>query len=193
MSERILLVDLNNFARYPSIAIGYLIAVLRSGGVEVELMAPFSAGIAGVPRERRPPALGRLDLEFRYRTAVSRNRLVRALRKRYATYSSSQLARSKTRILAEFSKRLDRGFDAVLISTYLAYYPHCAEIGEACRKRGVPLILGGPYFAASEVAREWIDMPGLTALVGGEVEPNLCERSRINIGFMAPTYSSSLI
>jgi hypothetical protein len=36
-------------------------------------------------------------------------------------------------------------------------------------------------------------MPGLTALVGGEVEPNLCERSRINIGFMAPTYSSSLI
>ena len=117
--------------------------------------------------------MGRLDLEFRYRTAVSRNRLVRALRKRYATYSSSATGAFKNTNTCGILQRLDRGFDAVLISTYLAYCPHCAEIGEACRKRGVPLILGGPYFAASEVAREWIDMPGLTALVGGEVEPNL--------------------
>ena len=175
MNKRVLLVDLNNFARYPSIAIGYLTAVLRSGNIDVELLAPFSTGIQGVPRERRPPWWGRLDLELRYRSAVTRSSAVRALRKRYATYTSSQLARSKAKIVAEFSRYLDRGFDAVLVSTYLAYHSHCVAIGELCRKRGVPWILGGPYFAASDVAREWIDLPGLTALVIGEIEPNLCE------------------
>ena len=32
-----------------------------------------------------------------------------------------------------------------------------------------------PYFAAKDVAREWVDIPGLTALVGGEVEYYLCD------------------
>jgi radical SAM superfamily enzyme YgiQ (UPF0313 family) len=42
----------------------------------------------------------------------------------------------------------------------------------------VPLILGGPYFASVDVAREWIDIPGVTTLVGGEIEPHLCELVR---------------
>ena len=36
------------------------------------------------------------------------------------------------------------------------------------------MLLGGPYFANKDVARQWIDIPGLSALVGGEVEPHLC-------------------
>ena len=40
------------------------------------------------------------------------------------------------------------------------------------------MLLGGPYFAAAEVAREWMSVPGLSALVGGEVEPHLCELVR---------------
>ncbi len=175
---RILIVDLNNFARYPSIAIGYLTSVLRSGGYEVDLLAPLSVGVGGVPREPPMPWWGRLDLEFRYRTAISRNQIVRAARSRYAAYTGSRLARSKHSIVAEFSRRLDQGFDAVLVSTYLMYYPHCAAIGEVCRERNIPLLLGGPYFADADVAREWIGLPGLTALVGGEVEPHLCELVR---------------
>ena len=175
MPGRILLVDLNNFARYPSVAIGYLTAILRAGGYDVELLAPLSTGVGGVPREPRSPWWGRLDLEFRYRTAVSRNRLLRRVRARYAAYHASKLARSKHSLCAEFGRRLDKGFDAVLVSTYLMYYPHCHALGEICRSRGVPLLVGGPYFAAHEVAREWIDLPGLAALVGGEVELHLCE------------------
>ena len=34
----------------------------------------------------------------------------------------------------------------------------------------------------SEVAREWMDIPGLSALVGGEIEPHLCELVRRVIG-----------
>lgn len=178
MSKRVLIVDLNNFARYPSVAIGYLTAVLRAGGYDVQLFAPLSMGVGGVPREARPPWWGRLDLEFRYRTGVSRNKFVRKLRARYAAYHASKLARSKDSIVADFSRRLDDGFDAVLVSAYLMYHPHCVAIGEVCRDRGIPLLLGGPYFACEEVAREWIDTPGLAALVGGEVEPHLCELVR---------------
>lgn len=175
MGKRVLIVDLNNFALYPSIAIGYLTAVLKAGGFHVDLMAPLSVGVTGVLREPRPPWWGRLDLEFRYRTGVSRNRLVRHVRARYAAYHSSKLARSRHQIAADFSHCLDRGYDAVLVSTYLMYFPHCEAIGKICRDRGVPMLLGGPYFADKDVARQWIDMPGLSALVGGEVEPHLCD------------------
>lgn len=175
MSVRVIIVDLNNFARYPSIAIGYLAAVMRSGGFDVDVLAPLSTGVTGVPREPRPSWWGRLDLEFRYRTGITRNRFARSIRTSYSARMASKLARSKNKIVSELVERLDDGFDVVLISTYLMYYPHCVAIGEICRERGVPMILGGPYFAAEQVAQEWIDTPGLTALVGGEVELNLCE------------------
>lgn len=174
MPKRVLLVDLNNFARYPSIAIGYLTAVLREGGYEVEVLAPLSTGITGVARELPTPWWGRWDLEFRYRTGVTSNRFVRGLRRRYTAVTASKLARSKDEIVRQFIHKLDSGFDAVLVSTYLMYYQHCVAMAAACRDRGVPMILGGPYFAADDVAAEWIDIPGITALVGGEIEPDLC-------------------
>ena len=175
ISKRVLLVDLNNFARYPSIAIGYLTAVLRNGGYHVEVLAPLSTGITGVPREVPTPWWGRLDLEFRYRTGVTMNPLVRAIRSRYSRFTASKLARSKSAIVSQFQARLDEGFDAVLVSTYLMYYPHCVALGEICRSHDVPMILGGPYFSAREVAEQWIDIPGATALIGGEVENHLCQ------------------
>ena len=173
MTARVLLVDLNNFARYPSIAIGYLAAVLRSHDFEVKVLAPLSTGLEGVPREPTPPWWGRLDLEFRYRTGVTRNRFVKWIRSLYAARRASQLARSKKAIVSDFTRQLDSGFDLVLVSTYLMYHPHCVAMGEICRDRSIPMILGGPYFAAEDVAREWIDTPGVAALVGGEVEPYL--------------------
>lgn len=175
MDKRVLLVDLNNFARYPSIAIGYLTAVLRQGGYSVDVLAPLSTGLTGVPREPPTPWWGRLELEIRYRTGISRSRLVRALRSRYTAATASKLARSKAAIVEQFDRRLDEGFDAVLISTYLMYHPHCVAMAEICSARGIPLVLGGPYFSVEDVAREWIDIPGVSALIGGEVEGQLCE------------------
>ncbi len=96
------------------------------------------------------------------------------MRLRYSAYTASKLARSKDEIVRQFEERLAEGFDAVLVSTYLMYYPHCVAIADLCRNKDIPVILGGPYFSASEVAAQWIDMPGITALVGGEVEPYLC-------------------
>ncbi len=174
-TPRVLLVDLNNFARYPSVAIGYLSAILKEGGYGVEVFAPLSTGLTGVAREPSPPWWGHADLQFRYRTGVSRNPILRRVRKAYATRASSKLARSKNEVVAEVARRLDSGIDTVLVSTYLMYHPHCVEIGKLCEERGIPLVVGGPYFHAPEVATEWLTLPGLSALIGAEVEPHLCE------------------
>ncbi len=172
---RVLLVDLNNFARYPSVAIGYLSAILKQGGYAVEVFAPLSTGLTGVAREPKTPWWGRANLEFRFRTGISRSPVVRRIRRMYATRASSRLARSKNEVTAEVARRLDAGIDVVLVSTYLMYHPHCAEIGRLCEERGVPLVVGGAYFHAQEVATEWLKLPGLSALIGAEVEPHLCE------------------
>ena len=36
-------------------------------------------------------------------------------------------------------------------------------------------MVGGLCFHAQEVASEWLTLPGLSALIGVEVEPRLCE------------------
>jgi radical SAM superfamily enzyme YgiQ (UPF0313 family) len=61
------------------------------------------------------------------------------------------------------------------------YYPVCVDIGRLCAERKVPLLIGGSYFAAKEVADSWLDIPGLRALVAGEVEAELPELVRETI------------
>jgi len=39
-----LVVDLNNFSRYPTLSVGYLVAILRGSDVEVDVLSPFSRG-----------------------------------------------------------------------------------------------------------------------------------------------------
>ena len=63
-APRVLLVDLNNFARYPSVAIGYLSAILKNGGYGVEVFAPLSTGLTGVAREPKRPGGGVPILNF---------------------------------------------------------------------------------------------------------------------------------
>ena len=47
-----------------------------------------------------------------------------------------------------------------------------AGVAEA---HGIPLLLGGPMFNNEQVAREWLGIPGLTAIVGAEVDLSLPE------------------
>ena len=44
-----------------------------------------------------------------------------------------------------------------------------------CGNREMPFLIGGPYFAQPEVREEWLGIPGLCGLVGGEVEFELCD------------------
>src|SRR5262245_41976969 len=51
-AARLLVVDLNNFAYYPSIAVGYLAAVLRRNGYRVEVLSPLTLGVPSGVREK---------------------------------------------------------------------------------------------------------------------------------------------
>ena len=64
-SPRVLIVDLNNFARYPTLAVGLLTAILRQHSFNVTVFSPLSTGITGVQREPRPRPWGPLTEQLR--------------------------------------------------------------------------------------------------------------------------------
>jgi radical SAM superfamily enzyme YgiQ (UPF0313 family) len=170
-SPRVLLCDLNNFARYPTIPIGYLASILRGAGIDVEVYSPLSKGVTGVVREPQVKVWGLLDERMRYWSAVSRNRLITATRERLRrALNEARLAHATDQVAREVSERLDGSFDAVFVSTYLSYRDHVVRIGATCAERSTPMLVGGPYFAQPEVVEEWIDIEGMTALATGEVE-----------------------
>ena len=175
MSEpRVLLVDLNNFSRYPTIAIGYLAAILRSAGMRVDVFSPLQVGVTGVPREGRARPWGLLEQRLRYWSAHSSNRLVRAARARVASLAGPKMLTQRRKLVEETLATVDSTrCDAVLISTYLMHREAVAAIASGCAERGVPVLVGGPYFAQAEVRQEWVQIPGVAGVVGGEVEMQL--------------------
>ncbi len=175
---RVLLVDLNNFARYPTIAVGLLTAILRESEIPVEVLSPLAFGVDGVPREGRAPVWGGLEARLRYSSAMSRNRLVTRARAALVARRHPMSVAAMRALLESIDEALARGCDVVMISSYLMYFDACREIARVCAERGVPLIVGGSYFFQPEVAREWTAIPGVTAVVGGEVEPHVVEMVR---------------
>jgi radical SAM superfamily enzyme YgiQ (UPF0313 family) len=172
--HRVLVVDLNNFARYPTIAIGYLTAILRRAGIEVQVYSPLSSGVTGVVREPRARPWSLIDQRLRYWSSVSTNPLVHRARSALASLGAPKLSRDSATVAIEFERRLLRDRpDAVLVSTYLMYMPLVKQLGAICKRAAVPMLVGGPYFAEPAVARDWLAIEGLVGLVGGEVEPHL--------------------
>lgn len=173
---RVLLVDLNNFARYPTLSIGYLAATLRAAGHHVSVFAPLMVGVRGVAREARTGRFGLLASKLNYRAAVSRRSWIRSWRDRLASRARSGITRQRTAVLEGFRERLARDRpEVVLISTYLMYRDACEEICDLCRRAGIPTILSGPYFVQPEVIGSWARIPGLSALASGELESTLPE------------------
>ena len=172
--QRVLLVDLNNFARYPTLPIGYLATILRTAGYEVKVFAPLMIGVKGVSRE---PAPGRFDLfkaKLNHRIATARSDAIRLVRDQLAMRRLSGVNEHANDVVAAASKVIDEYRpSAVLVSTYLMYRDVCARLCDASNRLGVPMIVGGPYFAQREVIRDWVRIPGLSALIAGEVELRL--------------------
>lgn len=174
MTRKILLVDLNNFARYPTLPIGYLASVLRGSGAHVEVFAPLMVGVQGVTREARPHPLGLVAAKLNYRVATSSPEWMRNWRERWANRRRSGINAHQDAVVEAFRRRLqDRAPDLVLVSSYLMYRDVCERLCALCSAAGVPVVIGGPYFAQPEVIAEWLAMPGLSALVAGEVELRL--------------------
>ncbi|HET7794407.1 MAG TPA: radical SAM protein [Rhizobacter sp.] len=170
----VLLVDLNNFARYPTLSIGYMAAVLRQSGTSVEVFSPLMVGVGGVTREARPHHLGLLVSKLNHRVATTRVAWVRRWRDRIAASRTSEITTHHDAVVRGFEEALSlHKPQAVLISTYLMYRAVCERICALCKRCGIPVVIGGPYFSQSEVIQEWASIDGLTALAAGEVELDL--------------------
>ncbi len=178
----VLLVDLNNFARYPTVAVGLLAAVLRDADLEVEVLSPLAFGVPGVPREPRAAPWGAVEAKLRYATAMSRNPIVTRARAALVERRHPIKSRAMRMLLESLEAKLTLGCNVVLISAYLMYFEACREIARVCAARGIPVLIGGSYFFQPEVASEWTGIPGVNAVVGGEVEPYVAEIVRAAVG-----------
>ena len=168
--RRALLVDLNNFARYPTLAIGYLVAALRSAGWQVEVLCPLNHDVPPSVRERPEGRRAHIERRVYHSTHPAVTPVHDVMRAAWSTWNQ----RPHRQVLEQTIDALDaRRPDVLLLSAYLDHYPLVKAIGRAARARSVPLVLGGPVFNNEDIAREWLSVPGLAALVGGEADLSL--------------------
>lgn len=167
-----LLVDLNQFARFPTLTIGYLVATLRAAEIGVEVLSPLAHGVAGFEREWQE----RWQDQVRRRIYLSTHPAMLRAHETLRAIASRRRARPHPAVIEHARRALDeRRPDALLLSSYLDHHPSVVALGELAASRGIPLLLGGPLFNVPEIAREWLDVPGLSAIVGAEVDHVLPE------------------
>jgi len=164
---KVLIVDLNNYARYPTLAIGYLVAPLRAAGFEVELLSPLAHGVAGVMREHREGWVDQLKRRFYMVPPAPFRRHQDRLHDAYAAWQ--ERLTPSMRALLEASI-VDSRADVILLSAYLTHRQRVEYIAEVAARLGVPVLLGGPAFNMPGVAPEWSGIPGVTAVFAGEAE-----------------------
>lgn len=161
-----LIVDLNNFATFPTLAVGILIASLRNTGHEVRLLSPLAYDVPASERERAE----RWYDQLQRRIHLSDMRLARVPRDAIRSVRYWWLRRPHPTVLKEVSKALEQKPDVLMLSAYLQHYATVREIGKLAQAAGVPMLLGGPAFNLPETANAWRDIPGLTAIYGGEAD-----------------------
>ena len=162
--RRTLLIDLNNFSVFPTLAIGLLVASLRNSGFEARVLCPLAYGVIAAERERRETILDHLARRVHHTTWAP----LRAGRDAARSVRAWWNGRIDPRVLRETARALDDRPDVVLLSAYLQHYRLVVEICALAKARGIPVVLGGPFFNVAGTAEAWRAIPGLTAIVGGE-------------------------
>jgi anaerobic magnesium-protoporphyrin IX monomethyl ester cyclase len=185
-SWRILIVDLNNFASFPTLAIGLLAASLRNHGHEVRVICPLAYDVPATERERQEHVLDHLKRRLHLSTmpfARTPRNLARAARTWW-------LERPHPRVLREVANALDHGPDIVLLSAYLQHFNTVREIGRLAQTRNVPVVVGGPMFNVEGVADAWRSLPGISCIAGAEMDHDVAGLvEAICTGGPIPTFS----
>jgi len=164
--RRALIVDLNNFATFPTLAVGLLVAGLRGAGFKVSVLSPLDHGVPAAEREHaetfRDHLARRVHLSSWGPLAPARD----AAREVRDWWNN----RPDRRVLREVERALAAHPDVLLLSAYLQHHATAAEIGRLAQRARVPLLVGGPMFTQPEAADSWLRIPGLTALVSAEAD-----------------------
>ena len=164
---KVLIVDLNNYARHPTLAIGYLVAPLRSAGFEVELLSPLAHGESGVMREHQESAIDHLKRRLYMAPPAPLWHHQDWLFDHYTAWNQ-RLTRASRALL---ETRIERsGAQVILLSAYLTHRPRVEFIAKLAARSRVPVPLGGPAFNMPGVAENWAQVPGISAVFAGEAE-----------------------
>jgi anaerobic magnesium-protoporphyrin IX monomethyl ester cyclase len=165
-SRRILIVDLNNFASFPTLAIGLLTASLRNHGHEVQVICPLAYDVPATERERQENVLDHL----KRRLHLSTMPLARTPRNLARVARTWWLERPHPGVLREVEHALDDSPDIVLLSAYLQHFNTVGAIGRLAHERDVPVVVGGPMFNVEGVADAWRSLPGINCIAGAEMD-----------------------
>lgn len=169
--RKIQLVDLNNFASFPTLAVGILVSALRTHGHEVKVHCPLAHNVPSSVRERRESRFH----DWKRRIHLSTSPALRTSRNGLRNVQNWWIGRPNRQILGQVEQMLAEKPDILMMSAYLQYYPTVVEMGKLARAAGVPLLLGGAMFNLRQTARAWLDVPGLSAIYGGEADLVLAE------------------
>ncbi|MEZ6013925.1 MAG: radical SAM protein [Planctomycetota bacterium] len=177
-SASVLLVDLNNHARYPTLPVGLITAVLRGAGHQVELFSPLAVGVSGPPRDQRARPWSYWDERVRWWSAITTTPGVQRARRWLGRRRQPGMGAEQARIAEGFARALAARPHVVLISAYYIYEDVVRDLVSRCGFAGIPVIVGGPGFTSDAAAQAWLGLKGLTALVAGECEPFIDELVR---------------
>ncbi len=166
------LVDLNNYARFPTMAIGILVAGLRNSAISVDVISPLALDVPAFQREGLDTVWRRLGRNLNHVTTpwlAGTKDTARKLRKRW-------INRADPRVLNAVLQGINTNKpDIILLSAYLQHKDYVTAIAKIALDKNIPVILGGPMFNIAEVSDTWRTIPGLTAIFGGEAEYDLAE------------------
>jgi anaerobic magnesium-protoporphyrin IX monomethyl ester cyclase len=162
--RRVLIVDLNNFATFPTLTVGVLVAALRQEGHEVQVLCPLSHDVPAAERERQENWFD----HFKQRIHLTESPWLKVPRNLGRRVREGWMERSHPIVLREVERALERGPDIVLLSAYFQHFNSVKEIGERALRRRIPVLLGGAMFNNDEAAGVWRTIPGLAAVVGAE-------------------------
>lgn len=170
--KRVLVVDLNNFARYPTLAIGYLVAPLRQSGCDIRVFSPLTFGAPAFEREKKETWTEHVKRIFYF----SRNRLLLTLREPLRRRLSASAEKPHANTITALRSYLEgESFDAILLSAYLTHRPSVEHIARLASQKNIPVLLGGPAFNQPKVSEDWIKIAGVTAIFGGECDRVICD------------------
>ena len=167
----VLLVDLNNFATFPTLAVGLLVASLRNAGNRVRLMCPLSHDVPAAVREYRET---RFD-DFKRRIHLSTSPLLRMLRDTGRAAHAWRVEKTHPMVIRQTIEELDKQPDVLLLSAYLQHFNTVEQVAKLAKERGIPVLLGGPMFNIPGTAEAWRAIDGITAVVGAEADLNIGE------------------
>lgn len=167
------IVDLNNFARYPTLSVGYLASNLRSASHKVTVISPLASGVGSFNRVTRPHSFGHYEAITRHYSATASWKGIRDLRDRIVKLRSPARTPAQLPTVEAVRKVLRQDIDLLMISAYTMYKDVCTAICAEASAHSVPVIVGGPMFSVAEVTKEWLEIPGISGVFVGEPEASM--------------------